>query len=152
MAGNLSDVDSTKDRHQRALRAVQDRFHVTGLPPHALPLQKMVSNCARGLVFGCIGQLFLATEDDHTHPFLRAHNLIRFDTNQGVLAVIFGTKKDLAAVFLVGLDRLIRPMKEKFPQGFRQPIILVDQDLARVTLLELQKHLEPQIASWERHA
>ena len=65
-------------------------------------------------------------------------------------AVIFCTKKDLAAVFLVGLDRLIRPIEAKFPRGFRQPIILVDQDLARVTLLELQKHLEPQIASWER--
>jgi peptide subunit release factor 1 (eRF1) len=28
--------------------------------------------------------------------------------------------------------------------------VLLDQDLARVSLLELQKHLEPQIASWER--
>jgi hypothetical protein len=65
-------------------------------------------------------------------------------------AVIFCTKKELAAVFLVGLDRLIRPMEAAFPRGFRQPIVLVDQDLARITLLELQKHLEPQIASWER--
>lgn len=63
---------------------------------------------------------------------------------------IFCTKKDLAAVFLVGLDRLVRPIEAKFPRGFRQPIILVNQDPARVTLLELQKHLEPQIASWER--
>jgi len=65
-------------------------------------------------------------------------------------AVIFCTKKDLAAVFLVGLDRLIRPIEAKFPRGFRQPIILVEQDLARVTPLELQKHLVPQIESWER--
>jgi hypothetical protein len=65
-------------------------------------------------------------------------------------AVIFCTKKDLAAVFLVGLDRLIRPMEAAFPRDFRQPIVLVDQDLARIMLLELQEHLEPQIASWER--
>ena len=65
-------------------------------------------------------------------------------------AVNFCTKKDLAAVFLVGPDRLIRPIKAKFPRSFRQPIVLFDQDLARVTLLELQKHLEPQIAGWER--
>lgn len=65
-------------------------------------------------------------------------------------AAIFCTKKDLTAVFLVGLDRLIRPMEAAFPRGFRQPIVLIDQDLARIMLLELQKHLEPQIASWER--
>jgi Bacterial archaeo-eukaryotic release factor family 10 len=65
-------------------------------------------------------------------------------------AAVFCTKKVLTAVFLVGLDRLIRPMEAAFPRGFRQPIVLIDQDLARITLLELQKHLEPQIASWER--
>jgi Bacterial archaeo-eukaryotic release factor family 10 len=65
-------------------------------------------------------------------------------------AVNFCTKKDLEAVFLVGLDRLIKPMETKFPRGFRQSIVLLKQDLARVTLLELQKHLEPQIAGWER--
>jgi hypothetical protein len=65
-------------------------------------------------------------------------------------AANFCTKKDLAAIFLVGLDRLIRPIEAQFPRGFRQPIVLVDQDLARVTQLELQKHLEPQIAGWER--
>jgi hypothetical protein len=65
-------------------------------------------------------------------------------------AANFCTKKALAAVFLVGPDRLIKPIKAKFPRSFRQPIVLVDQDLARITLLELQKHLEPQIARWER--
>ncbi|HVB55348.1 MAG TPA: hypothetical protein VNE63_02815 [Candidatus Acidoferrales bacterium] len=65
-------------------------------------------------------------------------------------AANFCTKKALAAVFLVGPDRLIKPIKAKFPRSFRQTIVLLDQDLARVSLLELQKHLEPQIASWER--
>jgi hypothetical protein len=62
----------------------------------------------------------------------------------------FCTKEALAAVFLVGPDRLIKPIKAKFPRSLRQPVVLLDQDLARVPLLELQKHLEPQIASWER--
>ena len=64
-------------------------------------------------------------------------------------AANFCTKKGLAAVFLAGPDRLIKPIKAKFPRGFRQPIVLVEQDLARVAPLELLKHLEPQIADWE---
>ena len=64
-------------------------------------------------------------------------------------AANFCTKKALAAVFLVGPDRLIKPIKAKCPRSLRQPVVLLDQDLARVPLLELQKHLEPQIASWE---
>ena len=58
--------------------------------------------------------------------------------------------EDLAAVFLVGPDKLIRPIEAKFPRSFRKPIVLFDQDLARVAPLELRKHLEPQIADWER--
>jgi hypothetical protein len=65
-------------------------------------------------------------------------------------AANFCTKRALAAVFLVGPDRLIKPIKENFPRGLPQPVALLDQDLARVSLLELQKHLEPQIASWEQ--
>jgi len=65
-------------------------------------------------------------------------------------AVNLYTHEDLAAVFLVGPDRLIRPIEAKFPRSFRKPIVLFDQDLARITPLELQKHLEPQIAEWER--
>jgi hypothetical protein len=60
------------------------------------------------------------------------------------------TSEDLAAVFLVGLDKLIKPIEAKFLQSFRKPIVLFDQDLARVTPLELRKHLEPLIADWER--
>jgi hypothetical protein len=58
--------------------------------------------------------------------------------------------KNLAAVFLAGSDRLIKPIEAKCPRSFRQPIVLLDQDLARVTLPELQKHLEPHITGWER--
>lgn len=51
MTGNVTDVNAVKDRHQRALGAVQDRFHATGLLPHALLLQHIVSDYALGLVF-----------------------------------------------------------------------------------------------------
>src|ERR1022692_1369116 len=86
VAGNLTEVNAEKDRHQRALRAVQDRFHVTGLPPHGFLLQYIMSDCALGLVFGRIRQFLVPTEDDYTHPFLRAHHLVRFDADQGVFA------------------------------------------------------------------
>ncbi len=67
-------------------------------------------------------------------------------------AVNLCTRNEVAAVFLVGPDELIRPIKAKFPRGFRKPMVLFHQDLARVTPLELLKHLEPQIAAWEhRH-
>ena len=65
-------------------------------------------------------------------------------------AANFCTRMHLAAVFLIGPDRLITPIEASFPGSFRQPIALFDQDLARVTPLELLKHLEPQIAGWER--
>jgi len=65
-------------------------------------------------------------------------------------AVNLYKSEDLAAVFLVGPDKLIRPIEAKFPRSFRKPIMLFDQDLARVAPLELRKHLEPQIADWER--
>jgi hypothetical protein len=64
-------------------------------------------------------------------------------------AASFCTQKQLAAVFLAGPDRLIKPIEEKFPRGFPQPVVLFDQDLARVTPHELLKHIEPQIAGWE---
>jgi len=64
-------------------------------------------------------------------------------------ANLYGSE-GVAAVFLVGPDKLIRPIEAKFLQSFRKPIVLSDQDLARVTPLELWNHLEPLIADWER--
>ena len=64
-------------------------------------------------------------------------------------AANFCTKKGLAAVFLIGSDKLIRPIKGKFPRSFRQPIVLLEQGLARIAPIELLKHLEPKIANWE---
>jgi hypothetical protein len=65
-------------------------------------------------------------------------------------AAAFFSGKELAAVFLVGPDKLIAAIEAKFPRSFRLPIVRDDQDLARVTAPELLKHLEPRIADWER--
>jgi len=64
-------------------------------------------------------------------------------------ANLYGSE-GVAAVFLVGPDKLIRPIEAKFLKSFQKPIVLFDQDLARVTPLELQNHLETLIADWER--
>jgi rubrerythrin len=64
-------------------------------------------------------------------------------------ATLFSAK-DLAAVFLVGPDKLITAIEAKFPRTFPLPIVRVDQDLARVDPSELRRHLEPRIAAWER--
>jgi hypothetical protein len=58
--------------------------------------------------------------------------------------------KEVSAVFLVGPDRLIKPIEAKFPSSFHKPIVLFEQDLARVSTSELLRHLEPQIAAWQR--
>jgi len=48
VTGNVTDVNAVKDRHQRALGAVQDRFHVTGLP-HALLYKTMAHGGTRNV-------------------------------------------------------------------------------------------------------
>jgi len=65
-------------------------------------------------------------------------------------AAAFRTRSHLAAVFLVGPERLIKSIQAKVPRSVRQPVVLLDEDLAGVTPLELLKHLEPRIANWER--
>jgi len=65
-------------------------------------------------------------------------------------AAAFFANNHLAAIFLVGPDKLTALIEAKFPRAFRLPIIRDDQDLARVSPPELQKHLEPRFADWER--
>ena len=64
-------------------------------------------------------------------------------------ATIFSAK-ELAAIFLVGPDKLIALIEDKFPRSLRLPIVRIDQDLARLTPPELLKHLEPRVTDWER--
>jgi hypothetical protein len=65
-------------------------------------------------------------------------------------AATFFANNHLAAIFLVGPDKLTAAIEAKFPRIFRLPFIRDDQDLTRVSPPELLKHLEPRIADWER--
>lgn len=58
-------------------------------------------------------------------------------------------KEDLAALFLIGSERVTKPMEANLPKNLETPVMLIDQDLAGVTLDELEKHIEPKIAEWE---
>jgi peptide subunit release factor 1 (eRF1) len=58
--------------------------------------------------------------------------------------------KNIAAIFLVGPDKLNTAVQSKFPRGFRIPVLKIDQDLAKAGPLEILKHLQPHFADWER--
>jgi release factor family 10 len=61
----------------------------------------------------------------------------------------FFANNHLAAIFLVGPEKLTALIEAKFPRVFRVPIVRDEQDLARVSTPELLKHLEPRFADWE---
>jgi hypothetical protein len=65
-------------------------------------------------------------------------------------AAAFFANNHLAAIFLVGPEKLTALIEAKFPRVFRVPIVRDEQDLARVSAPELLKHLEPRFADWER--
>ncbi len=59
-------------------------------------------------------------------------------------------QKHVAAIFLVGPNKLIATLEAKFPRTFRIPIARIDHDLAKASPQELLKHLDPYFAAWER--
>ncbi len=59
-------------------------------------------------------------------------------------------KEGLAAIFLVGSERLVEPMRAELPGEFQQRVVLIKEDLARLSSTELQQRLEPEIGDWER--
>lgn len=56
----------------------------------------------------------------------------------------------LAAIFLVGSDRLIEPIEAEFPREFRRRVVLIPEDLARMSSPQLEQRLEAKVADWER--
>lgn len=56
----------------------------------------------------------------------------------------------LAHIFLAGPERLIGPMRTKFPPIFGRFVCLVSQDLGNCTPRELLQRLEPIIAEYEQ--
>jgi hypothetical protein len=59
-------------------------------------------------------------------------------------------KEGLAAIFLVGSERLVEPIRAELPGEFQQRVVLIKEDLARLPPIELQQHLEPEIGDWGR--
>jgi hypothetical protein len=53
------------------------------------------------------------------------------------------------AIFLVGSERLIRPIEAAFPTDLRRKVVLIDEDVATVIWPKLEQRLEPKIAKWE---
>ena len=59
-------------------------------------------------------------------------------------------KEDLAAVFLVGSNRLVGPIQAALPKELRNRVKLIEEDLGRVLSPRLPRVLEPRIAEWKR--
>jgi hypothetical protein len=58
-------------------------------------------------------------------------------------------KEGFTAVFLVGSDRLIKPIEAALPQGFQHSVVLVKENFGKLPASELQQRLQPRIAKWE---
>ncbi|MBZ5541906.1 MAG: hypothetical protein LAN61_15420 [Acidobacteriia bacterium] len=57
-------------------------------------------------------------------------------------------REGLAALFLVGSERLLEPIKESFPQEFRSRVVSIPEDLSGLSGSELQQRLEPRLTAW----
>jgi len=57
-------------------------------------------------------------------------------------------KEDLHTIFLVGSERLTRPIETALPKTFRPRVALIAKDLGNFSVLQLQQRLEPSIAEW----
>jgi hypothetical protein len=59
-------------------------------------------------------------------------------------------KASLAAVFLVGSNRLVGPIQAALSKELRNRAVLIEEDLGRVWSPRLPYLLEPRIAEWKR--
>jgi peptide subunit release factor 1 (eRF1) len=75
---------------------------------------------------------------------------VRFCREIARQATALFADNDLAAIFLLGPDKLIQTAESKFPRSFQPPIVRVDQDLAHLEANEMRTHLQPHMAAWER--
>ncbi|MBZ5701558.1 MAG: hypothetical protein LAN84_06895 [Acidobacteriia bacterium] len=63
-------------------------------------------------------------------------------------AVNLCAREGLTALFLVGSERLLEPIKESFPQEFRARVVSIPEDLSGLSAPELQQRLEPRLVAW----
>lgn len=59
-------------------------------------------------------------------------------------------QEKLEAIFVVGSDRLTRPIEAEFPKQLRERVVRIREDFGGLPLPELQERLAPTIAAWER--
>jgi peptide subunit release factor 1 (eRF1) len=59
-------------------------------------------------------------------------------------------KEKLEAIFVVGSDRMTRPMEAEFPKQLRERVVRIKEDFGGLPLAALQERLAPVIAAWER--
>lgn len=60
----------------------------------------------------------------------------------------FCTKEDLHTVFLVGSDRLTKPIEAALPKTLRPRVAVITKDLGNFSVPQLQRRLKPSIAEW----
>jgi hypothetical protein len=65
-------------------------------------------------------------------------------------AATLSKKHNFAGIFFVGADHLVGPIKAAIPQELREQVVLIKEDLGKLSDPEVQKTLEPMIAEWER--
>jgi hypothetical protein len=58
-------------------------------------------------------------------------------------------KEGFLAIFLVGSERLIRPIETAFPPKLRRKVVAIEEDVATIIWPKLEQRLEPKIAQWE---
>ena len=58
------------------------------------------------------------------------------------------SKENLDIVFLVGADRLIKPIASELPPEIQERTVLVDEDLAKVAAAKLQARIAPKLDEW----
>ena len=59
-------------------------------------------------------------------------------------------KEGLFSLFLVGSKRLIEPVESGLPPEIHDRAMLIEEDLARVSPVDLLHHLAPKIAAWAK--
>jgi hypothetical protein len=82
--GNMGNVDAVEERHEGAFPTVEDRFHVTRLPPHGVLLQQFAGHFSLNTPLRRIRKFLVSTGDDYACPLPRVHDLIRFGAHERV--------------------------------------------------------------------
>ncbi len=65
-------------------------------------------------------------------------------------AMAYSKQYDFAAIFLVGLEQLIGPIRHKFPPSFRERPVSVPEDYGKLLPNKILRRLEPLMVAYEQ--